>query len=156
MTGPLALPTPGTPDLFHRYLDRRMRSARGLGNGSQFVFELDGELEPGLLRARLDLVTASLPVLCAGLPDWPGRRWTAVPDHVVPVRVETLDCSVDSWFSRRFGDAFVSPDRPSLELVVGRGEGACPLSSSSTKASTSSSPSPDGESPAELTRVTTQ
>lgn len=123
MINPPTLPTPATPDLFHRYLDRRMRSARGLGNGSQFVFELHGELDLELLRSRLAELRAQLPVLTAGLARWPGHTWRAHADHAVPVREVALAGSVDSWFSHWFGEPFAPVDRPSLELVVGRGDG---------------------------------
>jgi hypothetical protein len=120
---PPTLPNPATPDLFHRYLDRRMRSARGVGNGSQFVFELKGEVDVELLRSRLADVSARLPVLTAGLQSWPGRTWRPVADHVIPLREVVLDGSVDSWFGRWFGEPFAPVGKPSLELVVGRGDG---------------------------------
>jgi len=111
-----------TPDLFHRYLDVRMRAARGLGNGSQFVFVLDGTLHAESLRERLAVVAASLPVVGAGLPAWPARRWESVEGHRVPVREQDVPGSVDDWFGDWFGRPFASMSEPSLEFVVGRSE----------------------------------
>ncbi len=100
-----------------------MRSARGLGNGSQFVFDLRGELDVDLLRSRLADLSEQLPVLSAGLASWPAREWRPIPNHVVPVREVALEGSVESWFAHWFGEPFASLDRPSLELIVGRGDG---------------------------------
>ncbi len=120
MIKPASLPNPATPDLFHRYLDGRMRAGRGVGNGSQFVFEVRGSVDRELLRARLDDLTARLPVLGARLSPWPGRRWSPLPGHVVPIREERLEVPVDVWFGRHFGEPFAAADQPSLEIVLGR------------------------------------
>ncbi len=112
-----------TPDLFHRYLDRRMRAARGVGNGSQFVFELDGALDVSDLRDRLARLVGAVPRLRAGLLPWPARRWALTPDHVVPVREERIDGHVDGWFARWFGEPFAPVRAPSFEVVVGRAAG---------------------------------
>lgn len=115
-----SLPAAATPDLFHRYLDVRMRAARGLGNGSQFLFELDGELDADILRGRLATLAETVPLLTAGLGPWPAVRWAAVPSHEVPVREEPVGGTVDAWFSRWFGEPFAPLQTPSVEFVLGR------------------------------------
>ena len=80
----------GLGDRYHRYIDRRIRAEGGPDNGSQFLFELDGRLDPALLRARLD-----------GLPG----PWTAVP-----LRVEEGDLSAADLFNRWFSQEFPRPD----------------------------------------------
>lgn len=109
-------PAPGVPDRFHGYLDRRMRAARGLGNGSQFVFELAGTVDADDLRARLEGARARVPRLNVALQ---GSRWVAC-EEPVPVREEAVDGSVEDWFGRWFGEPFRPLEQPSLEVVLGR------------------------------------
>ena len=108
-----------TPDLFHRYLDRRMRRARGLGNGSQFVFELGAEVSADAVLDRLAPLASRLPLLQAGLPSWPRRRWEPRSDAIA-VHEEPIDGSLEAWFARWFGEPFRPLDGPSLEIVLGR------------------------------------
>ncbi|MCO4768606.1 MAG: hypothetical protein KDA24_01155 [Deltaproteobacteria bacterium] len=123
-----ALPAAAIPDLFHRYLDVRMRSARGVGNGSQFLFEVDGDVDTPALEGRLEALQQRLPMLSAGLGPWPSRRWTVQDPATVSVREESLEGesedTVNDWFARWFGEPFMTPERPSLELVLARTPGA--------------------------------
>lgn len=113
----------GTPDLFHRYQDTRLRRARGLGNGAQFCFDLDGDVDADDLRARLDRLLETAPVLGAGVAPWPGTGWRPVPGHRIEVQEERLDGPVTLWFSRWFGQPYPTPQEPSLQVVLGRHEG---------------------------------
>lgn len=119
-----SLPPPATPDLFHRYLDRRMRAARGLGNGSQFVFVVEGAVDRSDLERRLAGAVAAVPLARAGMAAWPARRWVPEPAFAVPVTEETLDGDgedvVDAWYGRWFGEPFAPPDQPSIQVVLGR------------------------------------
>ncbi len=103
-----------------------MRGARGVGNGSQFLFHLDGHVDPVKVEQRIRTLGERLPLLTSSLADWPSRAWTAGA-ALAPVRVEEVPGSdegaFDDWFGRWFGEPFLPPSQPSLEVVVGRGEG---------------------------------
>jgi len=121
-----SLPPPATPDLFHRYLDRRMRRARGLGNGSQFLFEVDGEVDRADLETRLAAAMDAVPLARSGMAPWPARRWVVGPDFTVPVTEEAVadgEDAVNAWFGRWFGEPFVAPESPSIQVVLGRAAG---------------------------------
>ncbi len=102
-----------------------MRGARGIGNGSQFLFHLDGHVDPKELEQRIRTLGARLPLLTSSLAGWPSRAWTEGA-ALAPVRVEEVPGSderaFDDWFGRWFGEPFLPPSQPSLEVVVGRGE----------------------------------
>ena len=110
----------GAPDLFHRYQDARLRRARGLGNGAQFCFLLEGRLDVDDLRGRLDALLEIAPVLGAGIARFPGSRWSPVPGHRIPVSEEVVDGGLDPWFSRWFAEPWPTPQEPSFHVVVGR------------------------------------
>ncbi len=110
----------GTPDLFHRYQDTRLRRARGLGNGAQFCFDLAGDVDREALQARVDAIVETAPILTAGIAPWPGTRWTPDPSGGVTVSEEQIDGEVSAWFSRWYGEPYPSPQAPSLQIVLGR------------------------------------
>ena len=89
----------GIGDRFHRYMDRRMRSGGGTGNGSQFLFELEGRLDPEELGARLDAL--------------PGP-WTRVPLQVLDGSPE-----IESFFNEHYARDFPRPEsQEPLEAVL--------------------------------------
>jgi hypothetical protein len=112
-------------DHFHRYVDGRIRRGNaGGGAGSQFLFELDADLDPGGLRDRLDRLLEICPVLGAGLErggplPWSAPRWVERPGWRIPMAVVTAaggESLFDDWFGRPFG----SLDEPSFQVVLGR------------------------------------
>ena len=108
----------GPGDLYHLFMDRRMRRRGGRGNGSQILFELEGQVDPADLRERLDALLASCPVLGAGLRSWPIHRWEAVPGHRIPLIVDREGGDAEALFDRHYARPFSPPEQPSLEVVL--------------------------------------
>ncbi len=108
----------GPGDLYHLFMDRRMRRRGGRGNGSQFLFELDGAADPDDLRDRLDRLLEACPVLGAGLRSWPSHRWEAVPGHRIPLTLDREGGSAQELFDRHYGRPFPPPSEPSFEVVL--------------------------------------
>ena len=95
----------GIGDRYHRYIDRKIRGAGGPGNGSQFLFELEGALDPEELRTRLD-----------GLPG---------PWDSIPLTLDDSGAGPDAFFCSWFAREFPGPGVPEpLEVVLGRHEGS--------------------------------
>ena len=115
--------TLGAGDLYHVFLDRRMRAAGGVGDGSQMLFELEGELSPEDLRGRLDRLLEACPVLGAGLRRWPRWRWQGVEGWRIPLEVEDAPDGPEALFDRWFVRPFARPAEPSFGVVLGRGGG---------------------------------
>ena len=113
----------GTPDLFHRYQDTRLRRAGGLGDGAQFCFDLAGDVDTSDLRERLDRLLQAAPVLGAGISPYPGTRWIPVPGHRIDLQEERFECEPQRWFSEWSVRPYASPQEPSLQVVLGRHAG---------------------------------
>lgn len=111
----------GAGDLYHVFLDGRMRSGGGVGNGSQMLFELEGDVDVDALRARLDLLLEACPILGMGLARFPWR-WRTVAGWSIPLEVEDA-ASAEALYDRWFSTPFAPLTEPSLRVVVGRGEG---------------------------------
>lgn len=111
----------GPGDLYHLFMDRRMRRGGGCGNGSQLVFELDGEVDEKDLRGRLDGLQAACPVLAAGLRSWPTHRWQVRGAHRIPLTVDDGGGDAEALFDRHFRRPFPPPDQPSFEVVLAPG-----------------------------------
>ena len=108
----------GIADRYQLFMDRRMRAEGGPGNGSVFLFELDGELDPTLLRARLDRLLDICPVLGAGLSPWPRRRWETVTGFRIPLEVMEFDGTADELFNRVYSRPFAAAQDPSFQAIV--------------------------------------
>jgi len=94
----------GIGDRYHRYVDRKIRGAGGPGNGSQFLFSLEGRLDPDALRARLDRLRGP----------WDG----------VPLRLDDSGLDAEGMFNAWFARTFPRPDGSEpLEVVLGEHEG---------------------------------
>lgn len=105
-------------DLYARHMDGAMR--RHGGNGSQFLFELQGSLDvPAFERALSDLADEA-PILRSGLRPWPFRRWRTVPGSGPRVEVEDTAESAESFYDRWFAAPFAPFGTPSLHFVIGR------------------------------------
>lgn len=94
----------GIGDRYHRYIDKKIRGAGGPGNGSQFLFELKGLLDPELLRARLEAL--------------PG------PWDSIPLRLDGDGGSADELFNAWFARPFPGPGvAEPLGVVLGEHRG---------------------------------
>ena len=93
----------GIGDRFHHYMDRRMRAGGGTGNGSQFLFELEGRLDPEALRERLDALQGP---------------WTEVPLEVLEGSPE-----VEAFFNEHYARDFPRPESAQpLQAILSLGQ----------------------------------
>ncbi len=108
----------GIGDLYHRFLHARMPG----GNGSQFLFELEGELDPAWLRERLDWLLQTCPALGCRVQGWPFRRTIPVPGWSIPL--EVVDAvGGDAFFNAHYGRAFPPLSEPGFHVLLGQAPG---------------------------------
>jgi hypothetical protein len=110
---------PNAVDLFHRFLDWRMRLG-GVGNASLFVFELEGRLEPDELRERLDRLQALAPMVRGRLRGPPWRM--EADDQPVPLVVDDGDGDAEAFFNRWYDAPAPRPREASLTAFLRTGE----------------------------------
>ncbi len=114
---------PGAGDLYDVFLDRRMRARGGPGNGSQVLLQLDGDVDPDDLRARLDRLAEACPPLTAGLRAWPAWRWVPRPGHRIPLDVIDWHDTAEALYAHHFGRPFLPLSEPSFHVVLARSPG---------------------------------
>jgi len=109
---------PGPVDLFHRFLDWRMRLG-GVGNASLFVFELDGELGAAELTERLAALAEIAPQVRGRLRGPPWRM--VVEPGPVPLVIDEGDDDAESFFNRWYDAPAPKPGEPSLTAILRTG-----------------------------------
>lgn len=108
----------GIGDLYHRFLHARMPG----GNGSQFLFELEGALDPDALRARLDALLLACPGLACRVRGWPWRRTVPVPGWRIPLEIVPAEDG-DALFNAHYGRPFPPLSKPGFSVILGQAAG---------------------------------
>ena len=109
----------GGADLYHRNAHQRSLRRGEPGNIAHALYELDGALDPEVLRARAQVLWSLAPMLAGDGGHWPGSTLHAREGAEPDVVVEDWDGDAEAFLAR--WSARPLPDSWAPQLVLGRG-----------------------------------